>query len=126
MNARRSAHVLVMMATVFSSGCAARIRAAVVEGSWIERCPGGMPAAARLNFSEKGTFTYAYEEPEVGVAPGKETWSVKGRVLTVSWNDGYAVSRYEVVNLKDKTHEGTSSKNSCPATITLSRPGRRR
>jgi hypothetical protein len=107
--------------TLLTPACAARIRAEVTTGIWTEVCPGGTPEEARLRFLEGGTFKFSYPEPNNWQGDPNETWSVKGRTLTVSWNNGYAVNEYDVRKVDARRFEGTSSKASCRTTIVLRR-----
>lgn len=111
---------LVLLA-VLTSGCAARIRNELLTGTWTELCPGGSPREAHLRFLDNGRFKFSYPAPDAWQGDNDETWTVRGRRITVSWNGGFASSEYTVKKLDAKRYEGTSSKAACAETIALRR-----
>ncbi|MEZ4365067.1 MAG: hypothetical protein R2939_02125 [Kofleriaceae bacterium] len=89
-----------------------------LEGTrWSENCPKGNPEQTTLELRADRTFAFLYPD-EDWRHDGNDTWAVEGTTLVVSWNDGYAVSRYALV-AGDRL-DGTTTK-SCGDGIFLQR-----
>jgi len=86
---------------------------------WSEICPDGDPERTRLELRADGTFAYRYPG-EGWEHDGDETWRIEGDDLVISWNDGFAVSRYRLTRADRLV--GTTTK-SCE-TIYLERASR--
>lgn len=63
--------------------------------TWSEFCPGGNPERTFVELRDDGTFAYRYPDEDWS-HDGNERWEVSGGELVISWNDGYAVTRYRL------------------------------
>ncbi|HEX8385489.1 MAG TPA: hypothetical protein VF576_04855 [Rubricoccaceae bacterium] len=61
---------------------------------WAEVCSGPMPARTFLRLEPDGQFAWSETSAADLTLDSGETWSLNGPVLTVSWNDGFATTRY--------------------------------
>jgi hypothetical protein len=100
-------------------------RKPLLQGTFQEICPGGTPEVATLRFLPNHRFDYAYPDPDAWVAGDDETWKLRGDTLIVSWNDGYAVSRYELDQRKNQEAPGASTVRACVTTARLKAVGGR-
>lgn len=82
----------------------------LVGSMWSEICPGGDPEQTWLALYEDNTFAYLYPEANWEY-DGDETWRVEGNDLIISWNDGFATTRYRLG--ASGRLDGTSSKTTC-------------
>ena len=89
---------------------------------WREVCPGSNPEVTWLRLRSDGIFDYAYDSVEEGNwrEGDNERWLVAGTDLVVSWNDGFAVTRYNLLAADHGVIPGETSK-SCGGRITLQR-----
>ena len=89
---------------------------------WKEECPNSDPEVTWLRLRPDGLFDYAYGSvsAENWRTGDDERWHVDGTELVVSWNDGYATSRYALMDTRKGVITGETSK-SCGASITLER-----
>lgn len=87
---------------------------------WSEYCPNSDPERSWLQLRSDGSFAHSYEAgPSYAWEhDSDETWTLKGDVLTVSWNGGYAVTEYWVDQRSGDVIPGKTSK-SCGDTIQL-------
>lgn len=113
----------LIVAAVLSTGCSP-YRRPLVRGTFLEVCPGGTPEVAQLDFLADHTFRYSYPEPNAWAGDGNERWWLRGDRLTVSWNDGFAVSRYRLAEATEGGAPGRTTKVSCAGSIHL-RPDQR-
>lgn len=75
---------------------------------WSEICPGGNPEQTWIALYDDNSFAYLYPDAQWQY-DGTEQWSVEGDTLVVSWNEGFATSRYA---LSASTRlEGTTTKS---------------
>lgn len=86
----------------------------LVGTMWTELCPGGDPEQTWLAFYDDGTFAYLYPN-EQWEYDGDERWALEGSELVVSWNDGYATTRYALTASSRLVGKSTKT---CP-TISL-------
>ncbi|MFM2163019.1 MAG: hypothetical protein RLZZ383_2531 [Pseudomonadota bacterium] len=106
------------LAGMLAAGCSP-YRRPLVRGTFLEVCPGGLPEVAQLDFLPDHTFRYSYPKPDAWTGDGNERWWLRGDRLTVSWNDGFAVSRYRLAEATDAGAPGRTTKVACPGTIQL-------
>lgn len=94
-------------------------RKVLLENTFVEVCPGGNPERAWLRFERSGQFSFSYPAPDAWTGDADERWRMAGHDLIVSWNDGFAITRYRLDERKDKAAPGTSTKDSCAETVRL-------
>jgi hypothetical protein len=100
-------------------GACSPYRRPLVRGTFFELCPGGQPEVAQVDFLPDHTFRYSYPARDAWTGDGNERWWLQGDRLTVSWNDGFAVSRYRLSEATANGAPGRTTKMACVGTITL-------
>jgi hypothetical protein len=91
--------LLLALAAAALSGCTSPRESAAppLDGSvWREVCPGSDPEVSYIELRPGGVFAWSYDGPSAFTLDPGETWSAEGGTLTVSWNDGFAVTRYRM------------------------------
>lgn len=114
--------VALSLAALFA-GCSgsSTLTAADLSGTtWVEVCPDGNPERSYIRLDPGGSFAWSYAGPEDVSTDSGEAWAVDGDALTVSWNEGYASSTYDLSALDGGRIPGTTSK-SCGDAIYLER-----
>ena len=95
------------------AGCAGSsplVAADLARSTWAERCPGSTPDLAYLRLDPDGSFAWSYSDPDAVEADSGDTWSVEGTTLTISWNDGFAVTTYDLRSFDTGRLQGSSTK----------------
>jgi hypothetical protein len=94
-------------------------RKVMLQGDFVEICPGGNPTEAWLRFEPHHRFDWAYQQGGPYMPGDDETWRLRRDELEVSWNDGFAVSTYDLQQRKGTIAPGESTKQVCAASIHL-------
>ncbi|HMV68813.1 MAG TPA: hypothetical protein PKA64_18315 [Myxococcota bacterium] len=100
-------------------------RKMLLHSEIVEVCPGGSPERSLIHFEKGGRFDWRYPEHKRWREGDDETWALRKDRLTLSWNDGYAVSIYRLDEQKGERFPGSTTKASCVNTIRLERTGER-
>ena len=89
---------------------------------WREVCPDSNPEETWIRLRPDGGFDYAYSSAsaENWREGDDERWEIRGTELLVSWNGGYAMTRYDLLGAERGIIPGDTSK-SCGSRITLER-----
>jgi hypothetical protein len=107
-------------ALVPSSGSGLTERA-LVGTTWAEVCPNSDPERSFIRLDADATFAWSYEAPSRVEIDSGESWSVADGVLTISWNDGFATSRYDLEAGTAERIPGVVSSKNCGEPFFLER-----
>lgn len=78
--------------------------------TWAEHCPGSDPDLAYLRLDPDGTFAWSYSDPDAVETDSGDTWAIEGTTLIISWNDGFAVTTYDLRSFDTGRLQGSSTK----------------
>ena len=113
-----------LLILVAIGGCGKKITPQqLTQAVWMEVCPGSNPETSYIKLRVDGSFEYSYPAPDEWNHDQGEAWSVDGDVLTVSWNEGFAVTKYDLAAATADRIPGVSSKD-CGDRIYLLRDDR--
>ena len=84
---------------------------ALVGTTWAENCPDSNPERSYIRLDADGTFAWDYDSPSSVNPDSGEAWRVEGTTLVISWNDDFAVTRYDLTKYGTGALPGTSTKS---------------
>lgn len=91
---------------------AAPVTAETLAGTtWSEVCPDSNPERSYLRLEEGGAFAYNYDSPDDVEVDGGDRWRVEGTTLVISWNNDFAVTRYDLSAFATGALPGESTKS---------------